>query len=66
MFFEIDKPYLPPLKEIKLLNENNEFSIPSDLWSSILDRYTKKEIIEHFSELIENTPEKDLEKTKGL
>jgi len=56
MFFEIDKPKLPPLKEIKLLNENNEFSIPSDLWASILDQYTRKEIIEHFSELIENTP----------
>ena len=56
MLFELEREKLPPLKELSLLNESNEFSIPSQLWNSILDQYSKKEIIEHFSFLIESTP----------
>jgi len=56
MLFELEEEKLPPLKELNLLNGNNEFSISPQLWNSILDQYAKKEIIEHFSFLIESTP----------
>tara|TARA_B100001287_G_scaffold274715_1_gene280640 strand:+ start:173 stop:1399 length:1227 start_codon:yes stop_codon:yes gene_type:complete len=54
--FDYEKPKLPHLKDLVLLNENNEFSVEPHLWYRILEQYSKKEIIEHFSHLIETTP----------
>jgi hypothetical protein len=56
MYFEIGDEKLPPLKELSLLDSNKEFAITPSLWVKILGQYSSKEIIAHFSELIEQAP----------
>ena len=54
--FDYEKPKLPPLNELDLINQDKKFAIEPYLWNQILEQYSKKEIIEHFSHLIETVP----------